>query len=91
MKPISWAAIYLLFWVVVLFAMLPIGVRTSDEAGERRVEGQAESAPSNPMLGRKLLWTTLVSAVLFGLFWANYQFGWIEVEDLPGGRPVQAD
>ncbi len=84
MKPVSIAAIYLLFWTLTLFAVLPFGVRTSREEGSEPVLGEADSAPVNPQLGKKLLWTTLISAVLFAVFWANYVFGWLEVADVPG-------
>lgn len=84
MKPVSIAAIYLLFWTLTLFAVLPFGVRTSREEGREPVPGEADSAPVNPQLGKKLLWTTLISAVLFAVFWANYVFGWLEVADVPG-------
>jgi predicted secreted protein len=83
-KPVSIAAIYLLFWTLTLFAVLPFGVRTSREEGSEPVLGEADSAPVNPQLGKKLLWTTLISAVLFAVFWANYVFGWLEVADVPG-------
>ncbi len=84
MKPASAVAIYLLFWALTLFAVLPFGVRTADEAGQASVPGQADSAPHNPMLGKKIIWTTLISAALFALFYANYSFGWIGLEDIPG-------
>lgn len=84
MKPVSIAAIYLLFWVLTLFAVLPFGVKTSDEAGEKPLPGQADSAPVNPQLARKLIWTTVISAALFALFWLNYVFEWVRVEDVPG-------
>jgi len=84
MKPVSLVAIYLLFWTLTLFAVLPFGVKTSREEGREPVWGEADSAPANPKLKQKLIWTTLISAVLFGLFWANYVFGWIEVADVPG-------
>ena len=42
------AAIYFIIWWIVLFAMLPIGVRTSEEAGEKASPGTAESAPHMP-------------------------------------------
>jgi predicted secreted protein len=70
-------AIYLLVWVLTLFAVLPFGVRTSDEAGEDKVRGQADSAPHRPMIGRKLIWTTIVSAVIFGAFWLAFSEGWL--------------
>lgn len=77
MQPVSIIAIYLLFWMLTLFAVLPFGVRTSREEGTEPVAGEADSAPVNPMIKAKLAWTTLISALLFGLFYANYVFGWI--------------
>lgn len=82
MKLGSAIAIYLLFWTVVLFATLPIGVRTHEEAGAERVPGQADSAPHRPMLARKLLLTTLISAAIFALFYANLVNGWIGFDDV---------
>ena len=79
----SWSsilAIYLLFWVMTAFVILPFGVRTHDEAGIARIPGQAESAPANFRPGRVVLITTIVSAIAFGLFYANYSFGWITAE-----------
>ena len=59
-------------------------VRTADEAGEKPVPGQADSAPHNPMLLRKLAWTTVIATALFALFLANYVAGWVQLEDIPG-------
>jgi predicted secreted protein len=85
-KPQSALAIYLLFWTITLFAVLPFGVKTSDEAGSDSIPGQATSAPANPMILKKLAWTTLISAVLFGIFAANYAYGWVEINDVPFWR-----
>ena len=76
-------SIYLLVWVVTLFAVLPFGVRTPDEVGAAKVKGQADSAPVRPHMLKKLAWTTTVSAIIFGLFAANYEMGWIGIEDFP--------
>ena len=84
MQPFSAIVIYLLFWMLTLFAVLPFGVRTSAEAGEDEVRGQATSAPVNPMIRRKIVWTTLISGVLFGLYYANYVAGWVTIADVPG-------
>lgn len=83
MKLQSALAIYLLFWTLTLFAVLPFGVKTAEEDGSEPVPGQATSAPSNPMILKKMLWTTMISAVLFGLFMANYVYGWVGVDDVP--------
>lgn len=82
MKPTSMVAIYILFWVITAFAVMPFGLRTPDETGEKLVAGQAPSAPSNFRPARVALRTTLVSAVLFALFYANYVNDWVRIEDI---------
>lgn len=82
MRATSIAAIYLLFWMMTLFVVLPFGVRTSEEEGEASMPGHAESAPHRFSFARVVLRTTIVSAVLFGLYYANYVSGWITVRDL---------
>lgn len=60
-------AIYFIIWWVTLFIILPIGVRT--QAEERDVTlGTTESAPLRLHMGRKLIWTSIVSAVVFGVY-----------------------
>jgi predicted secreted protein len=70
-------AIYVLFWTMTLFVVLPFGMRTAEEAGAKAAPGHAESAPHDFRFGRIILRTTIVSAILFGLFYANYVNGWI--------------
>ena len=81
MQPASMIAIYVLFWALTLFAVLPFGVRTHEELGIDMVSGQADSAPGNFSAGRIILRTTVVSAILFGLFYLNYRFEWLTAED----------
>ena len=70
--PITTAvAIFFLIWWVVLFAVLPWGIRSQHEGGEI-VPGTDPGAPAIPKLGRKLLWTTLVSVVVFAAFYVVY-------------------
>lgn len=75
-------AIYALFWVLSAFLVMPFGVRTHEELGEDRVAGQADSAPANFRPGRIVLRATIVAAILFGAFYLNYIYGWIDVGDL---------
>lgn len=82
MRWTSVAAIYILFWTISLFLVLPFGVRTAEEAGAEVQPGHADSAPHAFSLGRAALRATIVSAILFGLFFANYLFGWVGAEDL---------
>lgn len=76
----SIVAIYFLFWVMSAFVMLPIGVRTPHEDGITPEPGHADSAPTNFRPARIVIGATLLSGVLFGLFYANYVFGWISAE-----------
>lgn len=82
MRWTSIAAIYILFWTLSLFLVLPWGVRTSEEEGVESQPGHAESAPHIFRAKRVVLWTTLVATALFGLFYANYVNGWITVQSL---------
>ena len=82
MRWTSMLAIYVLFWTISLFLVLPFGVRTAEEAGVEVQPGHAESAPHSFSFPRAALRATIVSAILFGLFMANYVYGWIGPEDL---------
>ena len=70
-------AVYFTMWWVVLFAILPFGVRSPHEAASTDLPPGADpGAPVAPMIARKALWTTLVSALLFAaldayIFWAG--------------------
>jgi len=82
MKWTSILAIYLLFWTLSLFLVLPFGVRTAEEEGVKPQPGHAESAPHRFNFGRAALRATILSAVLTALYVANYTYGWIRVEHL---------
>ena len=86
MQLTSILAIYALFWTMCLFAVLPFYARTAEEMGERHVPGHAESAPHRFPVGRVALRTTLVSALLFGLYYLNYVNGWITIDQLDWSR-----
>lgn len=82
MRWTSALAIYFLFWSLSIFLVLPFGVRTSEEAGEAKVPGQADSAPHKFEAGKVALRVTIVATVLFGLYYLNYVNRWIGVEAL---------
>lgn len=82
MKPGSILAIYFLFWVASAFLLLPFGVRTDDEVGAEKIPGQADSAPHRFDIANHVLRATLIATLLFLIYYANWYFGWISVEDL---------
>lgn len=77
----SAVAIYFVIWWVVLFAILPIGVRTQDEVGEV-TPGTMPSAPHKPLLVRKAMITTCVAAIVFAIFVAITRSG-LSIRDIP--------
>ena len=79
----SLLAIYFVVWWIVLFAVLPWGVRTQDEEGDVTL-GTTRSAPARPLLVRKAIATTLVSAVIVGALWVAVEFYGLDVESLAG-------
>ena len=78
---VSAFAIYFVMWWLVLFAMLPFGLRTQDDDNDVTL-GTTSSAPRGPHMGRAMLRTTVVTTVIFGalylialcpLFWALFE------------------
>jgi predicted secreted protein len=53
--------VYVMIWVVVLFLVLPWGIRIP----EKVEPGHATSAPENPLIGLKLLITSIASLFLW--------------------------
>ena len=76
-------AIYFIIWWIVLFAMLPIGVRTSEEAGEKSPPGTAESAPHLPNLLPKVVATTVVASIIFAALYAIIVHKLITLDQIP--------
>ncbi|NDB68192.1 MAG: DUF1467 family protein [Methylocystaceae bacterium] len=60
-------AIYATIWWIVLFAVLPLGVRSAEETGEAQSEGSDPGAPIAPQLAKKAGLTTIISAIVFAL------------------------
>jgi predicted secreted protein len=74
-------AIYFVLWWVVLFVTLPFGVRSQHETGEG-APGTDPGAPIASRMGRKLIWTTLISAVIFAIAMLAYNAGYLSIERL---------
>jgi predicted secreted protein len=73
--------LYVLIWWIALFAVLPFGTRPvadPDEATGWR------GAPARPLMLRKVMATTVVASVLWGLCyllitsdWVSFRSGWL--------------
>jgi predicted secreted protein len=61
MNIMSGLAVYTMIWIVVLFMILPIGVKVPDQIEV----GHATSAPEKPYIWWKFLATSIISFVLW--------------------------
>ena len=75
MKPWSMMAIYWVIWWITLFAILPIGIRSAHEAGEKVGEGHDVGAPVSHGLVMKALINTVVATIVFVAVYFIYTRG----------------
>lgn len=74
-------AIYFLIWWVVLFAVLPWGVRNQEEAGDF-IPGTDPGAPAIHKVWSKLMWTTVAATAIFAVLYVIYANGLIPYDFL---------
>jgi len=75
-------AVYVFIWWITLFAVLPFGVRTQEEAGEV-VPGTPESAPAKQRMVRIFLINTVVATIVFAIVYVVIAYGLITPDMVP--------
>jgi predicted secreted protein len=79
MNLVSALAIFFLIWWIVLFAVLPFGIRNSHESGATVGEGHDAGAPVQARIFRKAIITTGISLVVFAVVWLLLKWGAISI------------
>ena len=64
MSIVGGIVIFVITWMVVLFTVLPWGVRTQGEADGEIEPGTVESAPVQPRIWLKFAITTLITVLI---------------------------
>ena len=77
MGPTAIALVFVIIWWLVWFMALPFGVKAPEKPGP----GHVPSAPEKPMLVRKAIITTAITAVIVGAIVAVVEVGWLSLED----------
>ena len=72
---VSGTTVFVVIWWLVLFMVLPWGIRAIGEADVAK--GQAPSAPVKPRIATKMLITTGITMVLWGIAHMVISSGWI--------------
>ena len=80
-------AVYFIIWWITLFAVLPLGMRSQDDEGEV-IPGTVGSAPARVRMGRTLILTTIISAVIYGIWYAVSIYFGFSMANLPRIVPV---
>jgi predicted secreted protein len=87
---VSFTALYFITWWVVLFAILPFGLRTQDDEKDVTL-GTVSSAPRGSHMLRALLWTTMVTTIVIGTFYVLVHVLGYSIDDIPHIIPSGAD
>jgi predicted secreted protein len=74
-------AIYFVLWWLVLFVTLPFGVRSQSEDGTT-IPGSEPGAPIAPLMLKKLVWTTVLSAAFYAVGAWGYYAGLFNLDRL---------
>ncbi|MFC5385592.1 DUF1467 family protein [Aquamicrobium segne] len=82
MSWVSLVAIYFVSWWLVLFLVLPFGVKT--QADDDNVTlGTVASAPRGPHMRRAVIWTTIITTLAVGGYgWLTFGLG-LGFDDIP--------
>ncbi len=81
-------AIYFIIWWLVLFITLPFRMKPQFEAGEV-VDGTEPAAPHDPQIAKRMAWNTLLSGVVFFIFWFVVYYLEIGVNSFPEFIPIR--
>ncbi len=76
-------AIYFIIWWLVLFVVLPFGIRNAHETGEVVEEGNEPGAPTNPRLVQTAIITTILATAVFAVFYLALTQGWLSLDSMP--------
>jgi len=81
MNPVTGVAMYVMIWWLTLFAVLPFGTRPVADADR---ETGWRGVPEKPRVWFKVVVTTLMSAMIWVLFylvitshWFSFRSGWL--------------
>ena len=75
-------AIYVIIWFFCLFLVLPFHARAGEGDTAPIVAGAEPGAPVRFRPGRAAVQVTLLAAIIFGLYYANYVGEFLTAKDL---------
>lgn len=82
MSWILFSALFFVFWWLILFATLPLGLRTQEEEGDITL-GTIASAPRTPRMWRTIGLTTVITCVVMGALYVVTNVLGYSFDDIP--------
>lgn len=84
------AMLFIMVWSMTFFVVLPLRLETQGDAGEV-VPGTHESAPSSPVIWRKIKVTTVAALLIWGTITAVILTGTVTLADIDWMGILQED
>lgn len=79
---VSGIVVYICIWWTVIFCTLPLWVKHEESENGTKPEEIGPGAPDNPYIKRKIILTTLVSAVLWLVIYACIHWEIIDFREI---------
>lgn len=73
--------LFAVIWFMLLLIALPMRMKSQEQDGNI-VPGTPASAPVNPMIGKKMMWVTIVTVVLWVPLVAFIMSGAVSIHDI---------
>ncbi len=73
--------LFAVIWFMLLLMALPMRMKSQEDVGEV-VPGTPASAPVNPMIGKKMIWVTVITFVLWIPLVAFIVSGVLSIHDI---------
>lgn len=71
--------VFLVCWWLVLFMVLPWGIKGHHESNEDFEAGIEPGSPVAPNIRQKMIITTAITTVVWAMFWAVMEFDLISI------------
>jgi len=57
--------VFIIIWWIVFFSVLPLGIKSETKKFTEKVSGNDPGAPKNPNIGKKFIYTTVITSIIF--------------------------
>ena len=82
MPLVTGIAVYFVLWWLVIFIILPLDIKGQHEEGEV-VRGTEPGAPTQPFIKRKIIQTSVVTAIIWVIIFVIIEFKLIDLDNIP--------